>query len=41
MKFELQQTFHIKRRLARWVDNDFGNNKTELDKQLTKRAVPN
>ena len=28
MKFEMQQTFDIKRRLSTWARNDYGNNKS-------------
>jgi general stress protein YciG len=38
MKFELQQTFHIGRRLKRWANNDYSSNKNDLNTELAQRS---
>lgn len=37
MRFEMEKTFSISRRLQRWVNNDFGNNKKE---EISRPVVP-
>ena len=37
MKFEMQETFDISRRLKRWINNDFSSNKTEKHSKSWKK----
>lgn len=38
MKWELEKTWHLGRRLARWANNDFGKGKVEVKKEVKVEA---
>ena len=40
MKFDLEKTWDLDRRLSRWAANDFGNNKTNKTKKQINFKMP-
>lgn len=40
MKFQLQKTWEVKKRLLKWQSNNFGNKQKSSSGQITKRNIP-